>query len=504
MGPVSFSRFNFSTRFEALEAAQALTRAGIRVQSVDADTTLLVRSDDQARAAAAIDELFAPDDSVLAVEPLEEPFSATVDVPGSKSHTNRGLLCAALATGPSTLTRVLLADDTAAMLESLRALGVDLTIDQRGPVSATVMVRGVGGGESGRGAQGDSTQPSGRGFAVDGTARINVRQSGTTGRFLLPALAAGQGRFLLDGHPQLRERPFGPQLEALRTLGAEIIGSRLPLEIHGRSLKGGRITLSGDLSSQFLSGLLLAAPLFAAPTVLSVDGELVSKPYVELTVHTMRAFGVPVDADIDAGRFSVPVGHYRPTTLAIEPDASAAAYFFAAAAMTGSRVKVEGLGRSTVQGDIRFVELLERMGAEVTMAEDFIEVRGTGRLVGIRADMADISDTAQTLAVVAACAHTPSEITGVGFIRHKETDRIAAPVAELRRLGIDARATDDGFIVRPGRIKPGVVETYDDHRMAMSFALLGLVHPGIEIANPGCVNKTFPNFFDMLAALRSP
>ncbi len=485
MGPVSFSRLSFEHRNDALAAARRLTAAGIRVHSADG-ASVLVRSDEYT---AARDLLDGPDQTPdrRPVVPLEAPFDTVVPIPGSKSHTNRALLCAGLADGRSTLSRVLLADDTRAMLGALERLGVPLVIDDDRDPDVVVTVDGLG-----------------RGFVSHGEPlTLDVRQSGTTGRFLVPALATSDGPFIVDGHDQLRSRPFGQQIRALTALGAEIDGTALPLRIQGRRLRGGRITVESDVSSQFLSGLMLAAPLFAADTVLELGAGLVSRPYVELTIHTMATFGVDVEHDVDARRFVVPATGYRPATVDIEPDASAASYFFAAAAMTGGTVRVDGLGRSTVQGDLAFVDLLARMGAHVDIADRHTTVTGTGRLQGITADMADISDTAQTMAVVAACAEGPTEITGVGFIRHKETDRIAAPVAELQRLGVRAEATADGFIVHPGPVAPGVVQTYDDHRMAMSFALLGLCHPGIVIEHPSCVDKTFPRFFEVLDSLRS-
>lgn len=485
MGPVSFSRLSFIDRSEALDAARLLTGAGIRVQSTE-DDSILVRSDDYQTARQLLDDP-EPPSSQLPIEPLDRPFDAAVSVPGSKSHTNRALLCAALAGGRSTVTRALLADDTRAMLGSLGRLGVGLVVDGERDPDVVVTVDGLG--------------P--RGFvAADEPLEINVRQSGTTGRFLVPALAAGHGRFVVDGDAQLRTRPFADQVEALLALGADIEGTALPLRIRGRTLSGGRVTVPGTVSSQFLSGLMLAAPLFSADTVLEFGTDLVSKPYVDLTMHTMAAFGVDVVHDGEAGRLVVPASGYRPADVDIEPDASAASYFFAAAAMTGSTIRVDGLGRSTIQGDLAFVNLLARMGADVDIGENHTIVTGADRLVGITADMTDISDTAQTMAVVAACAEGPTEITGIGFIRHKETDRIAAPVAELQRLGIRAEPTDDGFVVHPGPLTPGVVDTHDDHRMAMSFALLGLVHPGVVIGNPECVAKTFPRFFEVLDSLR--
>ncbi len=406
-------------------------------------------------------------------------------VPGSKSHTNRALICAALADGRSELSGVLFADDTEAMLHGLSQLGVGLSPDPDRQLVA------VDGGLTAGSSDGDPVL-------------VDVRKSGTTSRFLLPVLAATPGRFVLDGHEQLRARPFGPQLDALRSLGATIDGDGLPLDISGAVLRGGSVDVASSISSQYLSGLLLAAPLFEGRTIITVAGDLVSRPYVELTIATMAAFGVAVTLDdgTDGQRFAVDHGGYQPASLALEPDASAASYFFAAAAITGGRVRVDGLGTDTIQGDLRFVEVLERMGAEVNYGPNWTEVAGTGTLRGISVDMADISDTAQTLAVVAAFANSPTEIDGIGFIRFKETDRIGAVVTELKRLGLDVSETDDGMVINPGRPNPGVVDTYDDHRMAMSFALLGLVHEGIEIDNPGCVDKTFPDFFEVLDQLR--
>jgi 3-phosphoshikimate 1-carboxyvinyltransferase len=444
---------------------------------------LLEPSGDQASTEAA-------DPDLRPIEPLERPPDVEIDVPGSKSHTNRALLCAALAPGRSRLNRVLFANDTEAMLAAVGSLVSAVRIDRdRAEVE-------VDGGIAGPAAD----PPAGR-------LAVHAAQSGTTGRFLLPVLAATPGHFTLDGDPQLRGRPFGPQLEALRSLGAQVEGESLPLTVDGRRLRGGTVAVDGAISSQFISGLLLAAPLFSDTTTVAVNGTLISRPYVDLTLSTMAAFGVEVavagpaeGAETDA--FIVPSQPYRPAEVELEPDASAASYFFAAAAMTGGRVRVRGLGRTTVQGDLAFVDILARMGAQVDVGPDWTEVRGVGTLRGVEVDMADVSDTAQTLAVVAAMADGPTTITGIGFIRHKETDRIAAPVTELQRLGIDAVANGDGMTIHPGSPRPGTVHTYDDHRMAMSFALLGLCHPGIVIADPGCVTKTFPTYFDHLERLR--
>lgn len=414
------------------------------------------------------------------IEVLERPPNTIVRVPGSKSHTNRALVCAALAKGTSVLDGVLFADDTEAMMELLVDLGLDLRIDRE---SRRVTVVGV-----------DGALP-----AHDGV--LDARQSGTTSRFVLPMLTLGRGRYVLDGHEQMRARPFDDLVEALDVLGARIEGTTLPLAVvGGERLNGGTVQIPGSVSSQFLSGLLLSAPGAAEAVHIEIIGELVSKPYVDLTLATMADFGVEVQRD-GYRSFEVPASGYRAADVAIEPDASAASYFFAAAAVTGGRVRIEGLGTDTVQGDVDFVDALERMGADVSRSATAVEVQGTGTLRGIDIDMSDISDTAQSLAVVAPFADGPVRITGIGFIRRKETDRIAAVVTELRRLGIEATEDDDGFTVHPGMPRAGVVDTYDDHRMAMSFAILGLVVPGIEIDNPSCVNKTFPDFFDVLKTL---
>lgn len=412
---------------------------------------------------------------------LDQPPNTVVRVPGSKSHTNRALVCAALAEGTSVLDGVLFADDTEAMMELLVDLGLTLDIDRE---LRRVTIVGV-----------DAVLP-----AHDGV--LDARQSGTTSRFVLPMLTLGQGRYVLDGHQQMRDRPFGDLVTALETLGARVEGSTLPLTVvGGKQLRGGTVQIPGSVSSQFLSGLLLSAPCASTPVHIEIVGELVSKPYVDLTLATMAAFGVEVNRDGHRS-FEVPAVGYRAADVSIEPDASAASYFFAAAAVSGGRVRVEGLGLDTVQGDVDFVEALEQMGAEVKRTDDAIEVSGTGRLRGIDIDMSDISDTAQSLAVVAPFADAPVRVTGIDFIRRKETDRIAAVVTELRRLGIEATEDDDGFTVYPGTPVGGSVATYDDHRMAMSFAVLGLMVPGISIENPSCVNKTFPDFFEVLDRLR--
>lgn len=428
----------------------------------------------------------APLADPLEIVPFAGSLDADVRLPGSKSITNRALVAAALAVGESHLDGVLFADDTEAMLGGLDALGIVAPADRR---ARTVDVVGCGGT-----------------LDADGSL-VDARLSGTTSRFLLPVLALARGEVRLDGGAPLRRRPMGETIAALRSLGAHVgeLGEpgHLPVVVSGGPVVGGgELVVAGQASSQFLSGLLLVAPALPGGLEIAVEGPLVSVPYVEMTVAVMRAFGARVDVDGTSRRFVVPPGGYRGTRFGVEPDASAASYVLAAAAICGGSVRVPGLGRASLQGDVRFADLLGRMGAEVRWADDAVEVRGTGALHGIDVDMSDISDTAQTLAAVAVFADSPTEVRGIGFIRRKETDRLAAVVTELRRCGVDASETDDGFVVHPGRPQPAVVQTYDDHRMAMSFALLGLRAPGIRIADPGCVSKTFPDYFAVLERLR--
>ena len=400
--------------------------------------------------------------------------SVTVTVPGSKSLTNRALVCAALADGTSTITGALVADDTAAMSDCLRSLGASVAWD-----GTTVTVTGLGG------------------HIAVAEATLDARLSGTTSRFVLPLLALGAGRFTLDGEEQLRRRPMGPSLEALRHLGADVEErgepGHLPVVVQG-PVRGGEAAVRGDLSSQFVSGLLLAAPAMPDGLRVTLRSSLVAAPFVAMTVEVMRAFGAEVDDLV------VRPGTYRARDFQVEPDASAASYFLGAAALLGDRVTVEGLGAGSLQGDVGFAGVLERMGATVEVG-DSLTVTG-GALRGIDVDLGDMPDMAQTFAVLAACAEGPSRVRGVAVIRGHETDRITAVVNELRRVGVGAEETDDGFTIEPAPLRPATVETYEDHRMAMSFGLLTLREPGIEIADPAVVAKTFPGFWDALARFR--
>jgi 3-phosphoshikimate 1-carboxyvinyltransferase len=418
------------------------------------------------------------------VEPLAQPFDRVVTVPGSKSITNRALVCAALAAheghGASTISGALVADDTEAMVEALQALGLDVDGDEDVRVDGSIEADGV---------------------------VLDARQAGTVARFLLPVLALVPGRRRLDASAQMRARPIAPLLAALEPLGARLApageGGTLPVDVIGGTLIERHTRVSGDVSSQFLSALMLVGPCLPQGLVVELTSPLVSRPYVDMTAAVMGAFGARVH--VGGQTVEVEPGGYRGTAYVVEPDASAASYPFAAAALTASRAVVVGLGSTSLQGDVAFVACLADMGAQVDIERDRISVRGTGGLNGIDADLADFSDTAPTLAVCAAMATTPSRIGGIGFIRGKESDRIGAVVAELRRCGVDATELADGVAVAPGGPpRPAIVATYHDHRMAMSFATLALARPGIAIADPGCVAKTFPGFWTMLAALRSP
>jgi 3-phosphoshikimate 1-carboxyvinyltransferase len=411
------------------------------------------------------------------------PIKATLRPPGSKSLTNRALVCAALAEGPSTLLGALDSEDTRVMIEALRVLGLRVEHDRR---AQTVQLDGC------------------RGCLPAGEANLYTANSGTTLRFLTAMVTLGHGRYRLDGSPRMRERPVQDLLAALRQLGStatsELDNGCPPVVVQSDGLPGGRASIAGDISSQFLSGLLMAAPYARQSVELLVSGQLVSKPYIEMTLAVMKSFGVTVEAE-SLARFVVPAGQvYQGRRYEVEPDASAASYFFAAAAVTGGQVTVEGLSRHSLQGDVAFCDCLAQMGCDVQYGDHWITVVGKP-LRGITVDMNAISDTVQTLAAVALFAEGPTTITGVAHIRHKETDRLAAVATELRKLGAEVDERADGLRIAAGQRRGAAIDTYDDHRMAMSMAVVGLVQPGVVIRDPGCTAKTYPGFFDDLARL---
>lgn len=420
------------------------------------------------------------------IQPLVAPPDAVVRVPGSKSITNRALLLAALAEGESTLSGALFSDDTRYMAAALNEIGLPVLAEDGGRV-----LRVAGGGGS---------WPVSR-------ADLFVGNAGTAMRFLIAALCLGDGRYRIDGSARMRERPIGPLVEALNRLGAdvrcELDSGTPPVVIAARGLRGGRTEIDASHSSQFLSALLHVAPYAASDVEIAVGDDLIARPYVAMTLRVMQQFGVAVERD-DLRSFRVAAGQrYRGRDYSIEPDASGAHYFWAAAALSGGRVRVEGIGTDSMQGDVAFVDVLERMGAEVQRGHDFVEVCGRGALSGVDVDMNAISDTAPTLAVLGAFATSPVSIRNVRHLRWQESDRLHAVATELDRLGVEVEERDDGITVHPARPRPSEpVHTYDDHRIAMSFALAGLVVDGVRISDPGCVAKTFPDYFERLEGLR--
>jgi 3-phosphoshikimate 1-carboxyvinyltransferase len=418
----------------------------------------------------------------LEVIPLERPPDATIRVPGSKSVTNRALIIAALADGNSRIVNPLFSDDSFWLMDALVRLGIDVHADgERGEVYVS--------GQSGE------IYASG----VD----LFVGNAGTVARFLPPFLALGRGPFTVDGVPRMRERPVADLVDGMRQLGAEVEyageDGRFPLEIKGGGIPGGKARVSASKSSQFISGLLMAAPYAQAPVTLHPVGRK-EWPYVGITVALMRAFGVEVDEA--NGRFTVAPALYSSREYEVEPDASGASYFMAAAAVTGGRVRIPGLGASSPQGDLRFADVLRDMGCRVEIASDFVEVQGPDHLRGVEVDMNAFSDTMITLSAIAPFAEGPTTIKNVGHTRLQESDRLSAVATELTRLGVKTQTTSSFIRIIPNKIRPGVIRTYGDHRMAMAFAITGLVASGIRIRDPGCVTKTFPGYFGALESLR--
>jgi len=426
---------------------------------------------------------------------VSKPITGEIRVPGSKSLTNRAVLCAAMAQGRSVLDGVLESEDTIVMIDAWRKLGLRIDWDRD---RCQAVIEGCGG-----------QPPIDRGD-------LFVANSGTSIRFLTAALAATHGEYILDGVPRMRERPIGDLIHGLRHLGADLSSENVtnadcpPVRLRAKGLRGGRSSVRGDVSSQFLSGMLMAAPYCQTPVELSVLGNLVSKPYVDMTLAVMRSFGVdakttsiagatPLNYQIDAPR------KYQGTQYRIEPDASAASYFWAAAAITGGRVRVLGLGPDALQGDVGFVKVLEQMGSQVTSGvdqngESWIEVSDRASH-GVDINMSDISDTVQTLAAVALFADSPTRVRGVAHNRHKETDRIGDLITEIRRLGAEAQEHEDGLTIFPKPLHPCEIHTYRDHRMAMSLALVAMMVPGCLVLDPRCTEKTYPKYFEDLGRM---
>jgi len=441
---------------------------------------------------------------LLTVEPIVRA-QGEVRLPGSKSMSNRALLLAALARGTTRLSGLLDADDTRVMIAALRTLGVEISLD-----GDRAAVHGCDGRLPVREAQ------------------LQLGNAGTAMRPLAAVLAFAQGRYRLDGVARMRERPIGDLVDALRTMGAKIryegATGYPPLAIEAADVPARAaaeappvVRVRGNVSSQFLSGLLMAAPLRAGAGGLrvAVEGHLISRPYVEMTVAMMRAFGAAVSES--GGTFFVEPGHYlAPGEYAIEGDASGASYFLALGAIAGGPVRVRGVGRASLQGDLAFTRVLADMGARVELGPDWIEAEVAGRaqpggapvagLQAVHVDATAIPDAAMTAAVLALFAQGTTRLRGIGSWRVKETDRISAMANELRKLGAEVEAGPDWISVTPPRsgLREATIDTYDDHRMAMCFSLAAAGGVPVHIREPGCVAKTFPDYFDQLERLCAP
>ena len=421
---------------------------------------------------------------MIRIQPMRQPLDTTIEVPGSKSYTNRALLIAALARGASTVTGALFSDDTRYMCNALQKLGVEIDTDEK---RATFNVYGNGGD-----------------IPVS-NAELYIGNSGTTSRSLTAYVSLGRGKFIIDGDEPMRHgRPISDLLDALTQMGvsarSQFDNGHLPVIVEANGLEGGKTRLDVRKSSQFLTALLLIAPYAKNDVEIEVVGDR-EMPYIDITLAVMEAFGVQVVSE-GYRYFQIEGGQrYQPRIYNIEPDASNASYFFAAAAITGGRVTVQHLSLDSVQGDIQFVRILEQMGCQVTVSEGGITVTGPRQLKGIDVDMRAISDTSLTLAAIAPFANSKVTIRNIEHTRWQETDRIHAMVTELRKLGVPVVEHQDGLEISPAPITSAAIDTYEDHRMAMAFALVGLKADGIRINDPECVSKTFPNYFEVLERL---
>ncbi|PUA17235.1 3-phosphoshikimate 1-carboxyvinyltransferase [Glaciimonas sp. PCH181] len=417
----------------------------------------------------------------------------TVKLPGSKSISNRTLLLAALANGTTEILELLASDDTLVMLMALKQLGVSW---EQAEDSPNYTVQGCAGR-----------------FPIH-QADLFMGNAGTAIRPLTAALAAMGGDYTLHGVPRMHERPIGDLVDALNAIGTRIAYTGVPgyppLHIQRGQLHAQRMSVRGNVSSQFLTALLMAAPLMAKdqPVTIEVIGELISKPYIEITLNLMQRFGLSVERD-GWKSFTIPAGqqYQSPGAIHVEGDASSASYFLAAGAITGGPIRVEGVGKNSIQGDVRFVEALQQMGADITMGDNWIEVSSSGVLKAIDADFNHIPDAAMTIAVAALYADGPSTLRNIASWRVKETDRLSAMATELRKLGATIEEGEDYLrVTPPATMQPATIDTYDDHRMAMCFSLAsldGAVLRGttVRINDPKCVAKTFPDYFDVFAKL---
>ena len=425
--------------------------------------------------------------SDVQVPVVGKPFVASIAPPGSKSLTNRAMVLAAMGAGRSVLSNVLFADDTEVMIDCLGRLGFAVDVDRANHVVSV----------EGRGGQ-----------IPAASAELYCGNSGTTIRFVAALCALGRGTYLLDGNARMRQRPIRGLIDVLKNLGVRSTYRGAegfpPVEIVANTLPGGLLRYGSEQSSQYLSAVLMSAPYARNEVRVDLVGEQTSWPYVAMTMQLMDVFGHTPELERDPyGRptkIVVPPGAYRATEYPVEPDASNASYFLAAAAVhAGAKVTIQGLGKSSLQGDVGFADVLHQMGADLVFGRDFITVAGTGVLNGIDVDLLAMPDMAQTLAVVALFARGETVIRGLHTLKVKETDRIVALAAELTKLGATVDAGDDYLaITPPTEVRPAAIDTYDDHRMAMSFAVAGTRVEGVVIKDAGCVNKTYPGYFDDL------
>lgn len=421
----------------------------------------------------------------LTLQPISK-VDGVINLPGSKSVSNRALLLAAQAKGTTRLTNLLDSDDIGHMLGALKNLGVAYTLSAD---KATCEVEGLG-----------------RPFAAEGALELYLGNAGTAMRPLVAALCLGSGEFVLTGEPRMKERPIGHLVDALRSAGAQIEylenEGYPPLRIVGTGLRGGEVEIDGSISSQFLTAFLMAAPFAEAETRIRIRGELVSKPYIDITLHIMAAFGATVE-NHDYAEFIVSAGqtYQAPGDFLVEGDASSASYFLAAAAIKGGEVKVTGIGKKSIQGDVKFADALAAMGTEIVIGDDYIVAR-RGELRAVDMDFNHIPDAAMTIAIAALFAQGTTSIRNVYNWRVKETDRLAAMATELRKVGATVDEGDDYITITPptGLIH-AAIDTYNDHRMAMCFSLVALSDVPVTINDPGCTSKTFPDYFEQFKQL---
>lgn len=425
------------------------------------------------------------DESQRPLDTVTGPIDCRVRVPGSKSISNRALVCAALASGESAIRNLAPGDDTSRMLDCLRSLGVQLTFD-----SSVARVRGLNG-------------------EIRGGATLDAGLAGTTSRFLTAVAALGISSTRITGSAPLKRRPMAELHDALRHLGAKVesleVANSLPILVERADLKGGVVEIRGDVSSQFLSALMLIGPFLDGGLELRMTSPLVSRPYVMMTARVMAQFGLS-GVEVEDDHLLVPEGRYEGCKYSIEPDASSASYPLAAAAIVGGRVEIEGLTRESMQGDIRILDILEEMGCTVIVDGDSCAVTRENDLVGVDIDMSDVSDLVPTVAAVALFCSTPTRIRNIDFIRHKESDRIGDLIDGIRTIGGRANEHPDGIEVFPmAKLddEPVMPSTCHDHRLAMAWSLIALKRPGVSIDQPEVVNKSWPDWWKVRETVRS-